>query len=67
MESVTGLTMSSLIDKLASALARYEEIEETMAQPEVAIDFERVQELAKERASLEDLVEISRRRSSPTS
>ena len=31
-----------------------------MAQPEVAIDYERVQELAKERATLENLVEISR-------
>jgi len=54
--------MSSIFDKLDSILARYEEIEETMAQPEVAINFERVQELAKERASLEHLVDISRQR-----
>ena len=32
-----------------------------MSLPEVAIDYERVQVLAKERASLEELVEISRR------
>tara|TARA_B100000315_G_scaffold243552_1_gene267057 strand:- start:1306 stop:2385 length:1080 start_codon:yes stop_codon:yes gene_type:complete len=51
--------MSSIFDKLDSVLARYKEIEETMARPEVATNFERVQELAKERASLEDLVEIS--------
>ena len=52
--------MSSVFDKLESVLLRFEEIEETMAQPEVATNFARIQELAKERASLEDLVEISR-------
>ena len=52
--------MSSVFDKLESVLLRFEEIEETMAQPEVATNFERIQELAKERASLESLVEISR-------
>jgi peptide chain release factor 1 len=52
--------MSSIFDKLDSIVARYEEIEETMALPEVAINFERVQQLAKERASLEHLVEIFR-------
>ena len=51
--------MGSIFDKLTSALARYREIDETMGRPEVAVDFERVQELAKERASLEELVEIS--------
>ena len=53
--------MNSVFDKLDSVLRRYEEIEETMARPEVAIDFERIQELAKERAPLEELVEISRK------
>ena len=52
--------MSSVFDKLDSVLRRFQEIEETMARPEVASSFERVQELAKERASLEDLVDISR-------
>ena len=52
--------MNSVFDKLDSVLRRYEEIEQTLARPEVATDFERVQELAKERASLEALVEISR-------
>jgi peptide chain release factor 1 len=52
--------MSSILEKLDSIVARYEEIEETMARPEVAVDFERVQQLAKERASLDHLVEISR-------
>ncbi len=53
--------MNSVFDKLDTVIRRYQEIEETMARPEVAIDFERVQDLAKERASLEGLVEISRR------
>ena len=53
--------MSSVFDKLDAVIRRNNEIEETMARPEVAVDFERVQELAKERASLEGLVEISRR------
>ena len=53
--------MNSVFDKLDSVLRRYEEIEETMARPEVAIDFGRIQELAKERAPLEELVEISRK------
>ena len=52
--------MSSVFDKLDSVLHRYEEIEETMARPEVSTNFEQVQELAKERASLTDLVAISR-------
>ena len=53
--------MISVFDKLDSVLKRYQEIEETMARPEVAVDFEQVQELSKERASLDGLVEISRR------
>ena len=52
--------MNSVFDKLDSVLRRYQDIEESLAKPEVATDFERVQELAKERASLEELVEISR-------
>ena len=52
--------MSSVFDKLESVLVRFNEIEEIMGQPEVATNFERIQELAKERASIEGLVEISR-------
>lgn len=58
--------MISVFDKLDSVLRRFQEIEESMAKPEVARDFEQVQELAKERASLESLVEISRRHESLT-
>ena len=52
--------MSSIFDKLAPVLHRYQEIEDAMARPEVATDFQQIQELAKERASLEELVEITR-------
>lgn len=52
--------MEPLFDKLASAERRYQEIEQLMAEPEIAIDFERVQKLAKERASLEEMVSMYR-------
>jgi len=53
--------MISIFDKLDPVLRRHTEIEEMMAQPEVATNFERVQALAKERASLEELVAIGRK------
>ncbi len=52
--------MTSMIDKLTPLISRYEDIESVMADPEVAANYERVQELARERASLEDLVGIAR-------
>ena len=51
--------MSSIFDKLEPVVRRHQEIEDLMAQPDVATDFTRVQELAKERASLEELVGLS--------
>lgn len=53
--------MTSIFDKLDPVLRRYAEIEEMMAQPEVATNFEQVRVLAKERASLEELVAIGRK------
>ena len=53
--------MNSNFDKLELVLRRFTELEETMAQPDVATDFERVQALAKERAALEPLVDIGHR------
>lgn len=53
--------MNSNFDKLELVLRRYTEIEETMGQPDVATDFERVQALAKERSALEPLVDIGHR------
>ena len=52
--------MASIFDKLEPATQRYDEIEASMAMPEVATNFEKIQELAKERASLEQLADISR-------
>ena len=53
--------MSSIFDKLDSIVRRNEEIESAMGLPEIAADFERIQVLAKERAGLENLVEIAHR------
>ncbi|PKB78016.1 MAG: peptide chain release factor 1 [SAR202 cluster bacterium Io17-Chloro-G9] len=50
-----------MFEKLGPVLQRYEEIEAAMALPEVATDFEQIQTLAKERAALDNIVEISRR------
>ena len=53
--------MISIFDKLGPVLERFKEIEGLMGQQEVATDFERIQTLARERASLEKLVGISQR------
>ena len=52
--------MTSMIEKLEPIVRRYEEIESDMADPEVVVNYEKVQALAKERASLEELVNIAR-------
>ena len=51
--------MNSIFDKLEPVVRRHLQIEQLMAQPDVATDFTRIQELAKERASLEELVVLS--------
>jgi len=53
--------MSSIFDKLDSIVRRNQEIEAEMGRPEVAANFEQIQKLARERAGLENLVEIARR------
>jgi len=45
-----------MLDRLDSIEKRYEELNTLMAQPEVFGDVERLQALARERASIEDLV-----------
>ncbi|MQG34627.1 MAG: peptide chain release factor 1 [SAR202 cluster bacterium] len=50
--------MTTMLDKLDPVIDRYHEIEASMANPDIAADFERVQQLARERASLESLVNI---------
>ena len=53
---VTGLTSLSLMERLAAMEKRYQELGELLAQPEVASDYQRLQALARERASLEGVV-----------
>jgi peptide chain release factor 1 len=45
-----------MIEQLEKIEKRYQEIDQKMAQPEVSTDLNRLQALAQERASLEDLV-----------
>ena len=57
---LSGANLDAIFEKLGPILQRYDEIEAAMARTEIATDFEKIQELAKERASLEDIVEIAR-------
>ena len=52
--------MISLFEKLDAIEARYRELAALMAQPEVAVDYEKVQALAKESATLEPTVNLYR-------
>jgi len=47
-----------MIEQLGKIVKRYQEIDQQMAQPEVATDLKQLQALAQERASLENLVRI---------
>ncbi len=49
-----------MLDKLESIESRYEELERLMGDPEVALDYERVAEYARERADLEEIVSAYR-------
>ena len=52
--------MTSMIEKLDPIIRRFEDIESAMADPEVVVNYEKVQALAKERASMEELVGFAR-------
>ncbi len=45
-----------MLERMDSIQRRYEELNELMSQPEVASDFDRLQELAREHAAIEGLV-----------
>ena len=45
-----------MLEKLAGIAARYEELGRLMADPEIAMDYEKVAEYAQERSNLEDIV-----------
>ena len=49
-----------MLEKLAEVESRYDEIESLMGDPAIAVDFERVAELAKERSSLQAIVDAYR-------
>ena len=57
---MTASHLGTLEGKLRSAETRFLELEELMARPDVANDHEKVHELAKERSSLEDTVDLFR-------
>ena len=46
-------------DRLAAIEQRHDELTEQMARPEVAADFSKLQELARERASMEGIVGLA--------
>lgn len=55
------MSQVSLVDKLAKVEQRYDELEQLMADPEVAADYNRLREYAQERAEIADLVTTYRR------
>ena len=57
---LTGDIIARLTGRLEGLEQRSDELGELMAQPQVAVDYERVQALAKERASLERMVSLYR-------
>src|SRR5690606_13633517 len=49
-----------MFDKLADITRRYDELESLMADPSVTSNYDKVIEYSKERASLEEIVELFR-------
>lgn len=54
------MTTVSILDKLAQLENRYEELERLLADPEVATDYNRLRQYARERADIAELVETYR-------
>ena len=50
----------TMLSRLTSIEERYDEIDSLMADPEVSVDFTRIQTLAKEQATLRNIVQLSR-------
>ena len=51
--------MSTLSDKLTAIEARYHELADLMAAPEISVGYERIQILAKERSVIEKTVNLN--------
>ena len=49
-----------MLERMRAVEDRSEELDRMMADPEIAVDYSRIQELAKEQAQLRDVVELSR-------
>ena len=49
-----------MLEKLAEVESRYIELEDSMGDPEIAMDFVRVADLARERSSLQEIVDAYR-------
>lgn len=50
----------TMLTRLSTIEDRYDEIDSQMADPEVSVDFTRIQTLAKEQATLRNIVQLSR-------
>ncbi len=53
--------MSALTEKLDSVTSRYEELNRMMGDPEIAADYNRLNELARERTDIEEMVRVYQR------
>lgn len=49
-----------MLERMRAVEDRSEELDRLMADPEIAVDYSRIQELAKEQAQLREVVELSR-------
>lgn len=53
--------MATLNEQLDKITARFDELEQLMAQPDIVSDYSRFSELARERTEIEEVVEVYRR------
>jgi len=58
--------ITSMLDKIAKVVARYDELEQQMSDPLVLADYARLNELAQERSDLTPLVEAYRQHAAVT-
>jgi peptide chain release factor 1 len=58
--SAGGFRLCEMFDRLEATEQRYDDLTAEMARPEISGDYEKVQALAKERASIEDVVMLYR-------
>ena len=49
-----------MLDRLSSLEEKYEELDKLLADPEVVMDYTKVQQYAKEQAAMREVVELAR-------